>query len=60
MIKHELVLLLKEQVSQTQEAEPALIFAIEQLMESAALYGKRTSGNEQQEEAGSVISNVVI
>ncbi|WP_262388542.1 hypothetical protein [Pantoea agglomerans] len=36
MIKRELVLLLKEQVNRTEEAEPALIFAIEQLMEPPA------------------------
>lgn len=36
MIKHELVLLLKEQVNRTEEAEPALIFAIEQLIEPPA------------------------
>ncbi|ORM51527.1 hypothetical protein CBI35_21910 [Pantoea sp. AV62] len=35
-IKLELVLLLKEPVNQTEEAEPALIFAIEQLMELPA------------------------
>ncbi|MDR6352537.1 hypothetical protein [Pantoea sp. SORGH_AS_0659] len=33
MIKDELVLLLNEKVNRTKEAEPALIFAIEQLME---------------------------
>ncbi|WP_244277551.1 hypothetical protein [Pantoea septica] len=32
-IKRELVLLLKQQIYRTGEAEPALIFAIEQLME---------------------------
>lgn len=36
MIKHDLLLLLKEQVNRTEEAEPALIFAIEQLMEPPA------------------------
>lgn len=36
IIKHELVLLLKEPVNQTEESEPALIFAIEQLMELPA------------------------
>jgi len=36
MIKHELVLLLKQQIYRTGEAEPALIFAIEQLMEPPA------------------------
>lgn len=32
-IKRDLLLLLREQVNKTEEAEPALIFAIEQLME---------------------------